>query len=105
MPVHNARKQRGGQIRTRYRQGVRGLVEARGIVLATMNIRSWREGLLEADLRALKQGNVYVIVLKETKLVDGIHTQQGAGYAGWEIEADIRHQGLIAVVWRVYAGW
>ena len=49
------------------------------IRLATLNIRSGRAGGLEAALRALRQGNIDVGVLKETKLTDGIHARQGEG--------------------------
>ena len=61
-----------------------GLVETREIRIATLNIRSGRAGALEAVLRAPKKGNVDVGVLQETKLKDGIHAQQGAGYSVWE---------------------
>ena len=57
-----------------------GLCEANMIRLATLNVRSGRAGGMEAVLRALKQGNVDVGVLKETKLTDGIHVRQGEEY-------------------------
>ena len=65
---------------------MRGLVEARGIRLSALNIRSVRSVGLEVTLRALKQSNIGVVVLQETKLTDGIHVRQGAGYAVWETE-------------------
>ena len=43
----------------------RGLVEARGIRFATLIISSGMLGGLDAALRALEQGNVYVGILKE----------------------------------------
>ena len=63
---------------------MKGLSKTNGIRLATLNIRSGREGGLEAALRVMKQGNVDVGVLQETKLTDGIHVQKGEGYAVWE---------------------
>ena len=42
---------------------MRVLVEARGISISPFNIRSGREGGLEAELRALKQVNVDVGIL------------------------------------------
>ena len=43
------------------------------IRLATLKIMSGREGGLDVALRALRQGNVDVGVLQETKLMGGIH--------------------------------
>ena len=80
------------------------MVEARGIVLDTLGIRLWIEGVLEADMQVLKQVNVDVSVLQERNLTNGIHARQGAGYAVWEIEAGSRHQGVIALVWREDSG-
>ena len=51
------------------------------IRLVTINIRLGRVGVLEADLRLLQQGNVGVVVLQETKLMDVIHVRQGDGYS------------------------
>ena len=44
-----------------------------GIHIATLNIRSGRSGGLETALRALRQGNIRIRVLQETKLTRGIH--------------------------------
>ena len=63
---------------------MRGSIKANRIILVTLNIRSGRAGGLEAALRVTKQGSVDVGVLQETKLTDGIHAQQGEGYAVWE---------------------
>ena len=84
---------------------MRDLVEARGIKLAMLNIRSGREVGLEAALRALKQVNIYVGLLQEMKLTNGIHARQGAGCAIWATEAEIRHQGGIEVVRRKESRW
>ena len=75
--------------------------------LATLNIRSERTGGLEAALealQALRQGNVDVGVLQETKLTDEIHMRQGEGYSVLTTAAEIRHRGGVAVVWREDAG-
>ena len=34
-----------------------------------------------------------------------IYTWYGVGYGVWETEADSRHQGGVAVVWRAATGW
>ena len=83
MQGQNEYKRGGGQIRKRDRRVVRGSVEARGISIDRINIISGRAGGLEATLRSLRRGNIDVDVLQDTKLTDGIHTQQGAGYAFW----------------------
>ena len=65
--------------------------KSKGIRLDAPNIKLGRAGGLEAALRELKQGNVYVGIMQETKLTDGIHVQQGAGYSVWVTSAVIRH--------------
>ena len=60
-----------------------------------LKIRLGRAGGLEAALQALKQGNVDMGVLQETKLKDGIHARQGSEYAVWETDAESRHWGGI----------
>ena len=45
-----------------------------GICIATLNIRLGRAGGLETALRALRQDNIGIKVLQETKLTRGIHT-------------------------------
>ena len=72
--------------------------KANGIRLATINIRSWREVGLEAALRDLNQGNLYLGILQETKLKDGIHVHCGAGYVVWATVADRRYRVGIVVV-------
>ena len=84
---------------------MRGLVKAKDIKLATLKFRSGRAGGLEAALRALNQGNVYMGISQEMKLTDGIHAQLGEGYAVWVSAAEIRHWGGVAVVWRKDVGW
>ena len=44
-----------------------------GIRISTLNIWSGRAGGLETALRTLRQGNIGIGVLKETKLTGGIH--------------------------------
>ena len=48
-------------------------------MLAMLNIRSGGVGGMEAVLRALRQSNLDVGVLHETKLTDRIHAWQGGG--------------------------
>ena len=84
---------------------MRGPDEARGNRLATLNIRSATVGGLEVALRELKQGNVDVGVLKETKFMEGVYARQGAGYTVCILEAEGRHWGVIPVVWREEAGY
>ena len=82
----------GRHLRTRDRQGMRG---SGNIRLATINIRSGREGGLEATLWVPRQGNIDVGVLQEKKLTDRIHARQGEGYSVWATEAESRHRGGI----------
>ena len=56
---------------------MRGLGKSNGIRIATLNIRSGRAGVMEAELRILKQGNVDVGVLQETNLTYRIHARHG----------------------------
>ena len=97
---HNTCAQGGGQFHTRDRRDVRGSGKAKGIRLSMLNIRSGMLESMEVFLQALKQGSVYVDVLQETKLTDGVHVRQGAGCAIWATEADSSHQGGIEVVRR-----
>ena len=53
----------------------------------------------------MKQGNLDVGVLQETKLTEVIHTRYGAGYAIWATEAESRYRGGVAVVWSEATGW
>ena len=55
--------------------------EASRIRILFLNIRFGRAGRMEEALRALKQGNVDVGVLQETKLTDGTHACHRMGYA------------------------
>ena len=44
------------------------------ITIVSLNIRSERAGVLEVALRALWKVNVRIVILQETKLIEGIHT-------------------------------
>ena len=55
---------------------------------------------MEAALRLLRQGNVDVIILWEKKLTYRIHVHQRERYSVWATEAESRHWGGIAVIWR-----
>ena len=84
---------------------MKGYYEANIIRIASLNIRLGRAGRLEAALRDLKQGNVEVRVLQETRLMDGIHAHHRAGYAVCATVAESRHWGEVTVVQREDAGW
>ena len=58
----------------------------------------WGVEGLEADLQSLKQCNVDVGVLQETKLKYGIHVRQGAGYTVLATEAERSHWVVISLV-------
>ena len=60
-----------------------------------------RAGGLETALWALQKGNVDVGFLQETKLTQGIHTQNSVGYNDLATDAESWHRGGgVAVVWR-----
>ena len=61
------------------------------IRIATLKIGAGRAGGLETALRALRQGNIGIRVLQETKLAGGIHTRRISGYTVWATEAESRH--------------
>ena len=86
-------------------RGPKGYGGGCGIRIATLNIWSGRAGGLETALCALRQVNIGIGVLQETKLAGGIHIQQSLGYKVWDTEAYSRHQGWIAIVWRDAEGW
>ena len=71
----------------------------------TLNIRLGQTGGLEIALCALRQGKIGIGVLQYTKLAGGIHTRKSLGYKVWATEAEIRHRGGIAIVWREEEGW
>ena len=52
-----------------------------------------RAGGLETALWALQKGNVDVGFLQETKLTQGIHTQNSVGYNVLATDADSWHRG------------
>ena len=60
---------------------------------------------MDTALCALQQGNIFIGVLQETKLTGGIHIQFSSGYKLWATEAEIRHRGGIAIVWREEEVW
>ena len=60
---------------------------------------------MDTALHAFWQDNIGIGVLQETKLAGGIHTRRSSGYTIWVTEADSRHQGGIAIVWRDVEGW
>ena len=68
------------------------------IRIATLNIRSGQAEGMETALHALRQGNIGIGVLQETKITRGIHMQQSLGYTVWVTEEESQHRGDIAIV-------
>ena len=66
-----------------------------GIRIATRNTWLGRAGGLETALRTLRQGKIGIGVLKETKLIGGVHTQQNSGYMVWATEAESKNRGRL----------
>ena len=66
---------------TTIRQDEKGLGVGQAIRLTSMNIWSRRAGGLKEELRSLKQRNMDVGVIQEIKLIKGMHTWYGTGYA------------------------
>ena len=60
---------------------------------------------MDNAMRALQKGNIGIRVFHETKLTGGIHMGFSSGYKLWATEADRRHRGEIAIVWREEEGW
>ena len=60
---------------------------------------------MEAALSALRQGNIGIRVLQDTKLTWGIHTRYSSSYKVWAVEAEKRHRGGITIVWREELVW
>ena len=67
------------------------------IRFGTYNIRNGRNGGLEAALRGMSQANMYMGILQETKLTDGIYTRGSAGYSVIATDAPSRHRGGVAL--------
>ena len=72
---------------------------SRTIPIATWNIRSGRKVGLEAAAKGLRQMNVGVALLQETKVTDGKHTRHTSGYDVYCTKAPSSQQGGIALLW------
>lgn len=70
------------------------------VALALFNIRSGRNGGLEAALRAMNQLGVDIGFLMETKLTGGIYTRHSSGYDVLASTATSSSSGGIALFWR-----
>ena len=70
------------------------------VALASFNIRSGRNGGLEAALRAMDQLGVDIGFLMETKLTGGIYTRHSSGYNVLALNATSSSSGGIALFWR-----
>jgi hypothetical protein len=75
------------------------------IALALFNIRSGRNGGLEAALRAMDQLGVDIGFLVETKLTGGIYTRHSSGYDVLALTATLPSSGGIALFWRGNASY
>ena len=70
------------------------------IAVAQWNIRNGCNGGLESALRAIEAMDIDLGILTETKVIDGIYTQNLSGYSDVAFDAPSTHQGGIAVFWR-----
>jgi hypothetical protein len=70
------------------------------VAIALFNIRSGRNGGLEAALRAMDQLRVDIGFLVETKLTGGIYTRHLSGYDVLASTATLSSSGGIALFWR-----
>jgi hypothetical protein len=70
------------------------------VAIALFNIRSGRNGGLEAALRAMDQLGVDIGFLVETKLTGGIYTRHSLGYDVLASTAMSSSSGGIALFWR-----
>jgi hypothetical protein len=70
------------------------------VALASFNIRSGRNGGLEAALRAMDQLGVDIGFLVETKLTGGIYTRHLSGYDVLALTVMLSSSGGIALFWR-----
>ena len=71
------------------RRDLKVLSVAHSMGITSLNIWVGLEGILKAALLVLKQGNVDVGALQWMNLTKEIHTQFGAGYAIWAMQAKI----------------
>jgi hypothetical protein len=70
------------------------------ILLALFNIRSGRNGGIEAALRVMDQLGVDIGFLLETKLPGGIYTRHSSGYNVLALNATLSSSGGNALFWR-----
>ena len=76
------------------------LVAGPSVSIATWNIRSGRNGGLEAACRSLASQSVDLAVLQETKLTGGIYTRRSSDYNIVASEASSDRQGGVALCWK-----
>jgi hypothetical protein len=70
------------------------------VALASFNIRSGRNGGIEAALRVMEQMGVDIGFLLEAKLTGGIYTRHSSGYDVLASNAMSSSSGGIALFWR-----
>ena len=64
---------------------------------STYNIRNRRNGGLEFDISELTKEKVDVVVMQETKLIDGVYTRESSGFWVMATEAPSAHCGGVAI--------
>ena len=64
---------------------------------STYNIRNRRNGGLEFDISELTKEKVDVVVMQETKLIDGVYTRESSGFWVMGTEALSAQHGGVAV--------
>ena len=69
----------------------------RPIRFGTYKIRNIRNRGLGSDFKIMPQANVNLGVLQETKVTEGIYTQESSGYRVVASEAPSAHSGGIAM--------
>ncbi len=68
--------------------------------MASYNIQSGRNGVLESALQAMKLMGVNFCILLETKLTKGVYTRWSSGYNIRSTHAPSAWQGGISLFWR-----
>ena len=70
------------------------------IIFGTSNIRNRRNVGLESALRGMSQANMDLGIFQDTKFTDGIYTRESARYHVVATDAQSRHHGGVALLYR-----
>lgn len=73
--------------------------------ICTYNIQHGGNARLEAAMRAIRQMNMDLGILTETKLVEGLHTTNCEGYEIISTKAKSQHQGGVALFCQTSKEW